>query len=121
MHFVFSPSLSDPHDILNHTGIENFFHELVGQSDCGTKVLGFGVQSLLSLRIKGRVLNETVDEDPQVLLYLVRLDVELLLVLYAEFRLHFLDNLVSDVLHMGATTRSANAVDEGNLLELTIT
>ncbi len=53
-------------------------------------------QSFLGLRIKSRVLNLAVYEDPEVALDLVRLDLNALVFLFDEF-LEFINNLVSNV------------------------
>ena len=44
--------------------------EALGEGAVGAKVLFLGGQSVFGLRVKGRVLNESVDEDPEVVLHL---------------------------------------------------
>ena len=54
-----------------------------------------------------------------MVLDLERFDFEVL-VFFDEFFLNFLDYLFCDVIDMGASPEGANAVHEGNLLELSI-
>ena len=86
---------------------------------CAAKLGGLCVQCLFSLTVESWVDYQTVDEEPQICLYLMRLDYEFLVFLLNNSR-YLSNDLVSDVVNMCSSFRCANRVYEGNLLKSAI-
>ena len=102
---------------VHNTTIQQLLHELLSDLVSAAEVLRFRIQGLFGLTVKSRVHDETIHKDREILLDLMRLDVELLLVFLCQLFLDFGHNLVDDVLYMCATFGCANGVDEGYLLK----
>jgi hypothetical protein len=79
----------------------------------------FALESFFGLRIELGVVDQSVDEDPQVITDLERFDLSSLVFLL-DNRLQDVDDLCRHVRNVGTTTSSGNAVDETNLLGFTI-
>lgn len=67
---------------------------------------------LFRLRVERRIDNETVDEDPDVILHLMRFDGHSALVLLFHVLLQLFGDHVGDVVHVTTALRRSDAVDE---------
>ena len=106
---------------LDDARVQNRFHkrftDFVGRS----KVSSLSIQRLLGLTVKCRIGNQTVHENPQVLLDLMRFYIELLLIFCCDFLDDLFDNLICDVLNMSASFGCADRIYKWDLLKSTIT
>ena len=93
-----------PHSTLHSTlhAAINLLDELVTEGASGAKGLGLDSHVLLGLRVEGGVLNEAVDEYPEVALDVEGLEVHAPLVLLLGRLQQLGDHLVHDVGHVGA-------------------
>ena len=69
------------------------------------------------MRVEGWIHYQGVDEKPQILLDLVRLNLELLFVFLFNLFDDSTHNLISNVFYMGAAATRADCIDETDLLE----
>jgi hypothetical protein len=73
-------------------------------------------QSFLSLGIKSRIVNKSIDKDPQVALHIMSLDVGILVLLIYKIH-HIVCNLIGDVINMGSTLDCGNRIHKADLLK----
>lgn len=120
-HLCFLFRLSNFENQINDTTVKHFFHELFWKLICAAEVFSFGIAGFFGLTVKSWVNNQTVYKKGEVLLDLVRFDVELLFVFSTQLFLNFSYYLIDDVLDVCAALWCADWIDKGNLLEWTIT
>lgn len=120
-HFGLLLSLRNFENRVNNSRTQYLLHKLFIEFVLRSKVSCFSVTILFGLRIEGRVDDQTVDEQRQILFDLVRLDGEFLLVFGSHLLDHFSNNLVANVVHVGASFRCTNRVYKRNLLESSVT
>ena len=104
---------------LDYTRGHDFLQKFVRQLVFAPEVDRLSVQRLLCLRVEGGIHDQTIDEQPQIGLDLVRLNLDLLVFLL-DLDHEPLNNLVGDVFDVSATLGRADRVDKGNLLERSI-
>ena len=78
-------------------------NELIREGAPGSKTLHLQRHVLLGLRVERGVDNETVDEDPHVVFYLERLDLDAALVFLLDGLDQLLDEDVGDMIHMSTS------------------
>jgi len=107
--------LGKSEDVLDDSRLVNLLEELGVKLALGAEGLGASSEAVLRLRVEGGVLNETVDEDAQVVLDLLGLNLASLVLL-----LDGLDevggNLVGNVRDVLSSLVGVDGVNEGNLL-----
>mmetsp|Transcript_28513 Transcript_28513/g.68590 ORF Transcript_28513/g.68590 Transcript_28513/m.68590 type:complete len:201 (-) Transcript_28513:738-1340(-) len=107
------PVQHEVHNAALHHLLDGGLRQLAG----GPKSCRLRRESVLGLRIKGRILNQRVDKDPQVRPNMVGLDLHTSLVLLVHPLRNGSDELVCDVVDMRAAFGGVDAVHEGDLLE----
>mmetsp|Transcript_73219 Transcript_73219/g.212024 ORF Transcript_73219/g.212024 Transcript_73219/m.212024 type:complete len:322 (-) Transcript_73219:780-1745(-) len=100
--------------------VQHALHRCVCDVALGPELRGLQGHRLLGLGVEGRVHDQAIHKHPQVVSHVIRLDVHAALVLRIGLLVDGIDELVSDVEHMGAALRGADRVDEGHLRELPV-
>mmetsp|Transcript_59322 Transcript_59322/g.130245 ORF Transcript_59322/g.130245 Transcript_59322/m.130245 type:complete len:308 (+) Transcript_59322:2227-3150(+) len=108
-------------DEVHHPTTGDLTEELLRKFTARPKFGLLGRQGLLCLRVKSRILDQTLDEDPNVVSHMVRFHIHTALDLFFALRFHLLqdglDNLIRHVGHMCPTTDGADRVHETHLIE----
>ena len=107
-------------DVGDGLGVCNSLEELFGNLRLAAECTRLGCQLLLGLRGEGRVDDQTVHEQEDVVLDLGLLQLHTALVLLHDNLLQLVDNLIGDEVDVRTTVSGGNRVDERHLLECAI-
>lgn len=107
--------LGKSEDVLDDSGLVDGLEELGIELALGAEGLGASGKAVLRLGVEGRVLDETVDEDAEMVLDLLGLDLASLVLLLDGLN-EVGGDLVGDVSHVLSSLVGVDRVDEGDLL-----
>jgi len=102
-------------DVISDTTVDDGLHSLLAQFTGRTEFLYLRVHAFFRLRVEGRVLNETIDENAHLVLDVHGLHRDALVLLLDGCN-ELINNLIDNIVDVFTTLGGGNGVDEGNLL-----